>query len=519
MSGTPDSTQVLIAGAGPTGLSLAITCRRFGLNVRIVDRAPQASTVSKALAVWSGSMEALAEMGTIGPFLEVGVRMHSLRVGDGKRQIAEVKVGDAVDSPYPYALLLPQSRTERLLAARLAELGVSVERDRELTGFTADDAGVSATLRHGDGIEEVVRAAYLAGCDGARSVVRHQLGIDFPGYTEPASFLLCDAPIDGAIDPASIYIWWHRGGTVALFPIHDGVWRVFAKREGDGDTTPTIEEMQSHLDRFGPPGLQLGAPEWLSCFRINERVAAQYRGGRCFLLGDAAHIHSPAGGQGMNTGIQDAVNLGWKLGYALNGWGDAELLLSSYEPERRPVAHDVVRGAGQKQHLAFTDSGLMRVLRDVAIPVLTQIPAVRQKLQLDLSETEIVYRDGPLVALGDPPRRAGRTEVGGRARDVMLRDPASGQQRALWPLLAGPAHTLLLFGDRIAAPSDVLGRVGERLVPVSINSASDPNGEAAARYGLREGWVLVRPDQVVAARGTAQDWSALTRYARGVLAA
>jgi 2-polyprenyl-6-methoxyphenol hydroxylase-like FAD-dependent oxidoreductase len=239
-----------------------------------------------------------------------------------------------------------------------------------------------------------VRSRYLVGCDGARSFVRQTLGINLEGETEPDTFLLGDVQIDGGdLDHRSIYLWWHGGGTVALFPFEDRTWRIFAKRESNaGSDQTSVAELQQQVDRHGPPGLRLRDPSWLSVFRVNERVAAHYRAGRCFLAGDAAHIHSPAGGQGMNTGIQDAVNLGWKLAYVLDGVGDADLLLASYEAERRPIAQDVVKVAAQKHHAAFDQGYLRHVIKDVAISIFGNIPAVQRKLQVELSETEIVYR-------------------------------------------------------------------------------------------------------------------------------
>ena len=200
-----------------------------------------------------------------------------------------------------------------------------------------------------------------------------------------------------------------------MFPFGKEVWRIFSMRGEDspkGDEPATLEEMQRCVDRYGPRGLNIHDPSWLSIFRINERLAAHYRVGRCFLAGDAAHIHSPAGGQGMNTGIQDAVNLGWKLAYALNGAGNAEVLLDSYEAERRPIARAVIAAAAQKQHLSFGASKLTSKVRNMAVSIFGNIPAVHRKLQVELSETEFVYRDGPLVALGG--RQAWRQANGGR---------------------------------------------------------------------------------------------------------
>jgi 2-polyprenyl-6-methoxyphenol hydroxylase-like FAD-dependent oxidoreductase len=512
---------VLVVGAGPTGLCLAITLRRYGVPVRIIDRAPQPSGVSKALAVWSGSLEALQGLGVVEEFLAQGRRLRGLVVGDGDRKLAELAVGDGIDSPYPFPLLLPQSQTEAILKERLTALGVAIERSVELTDLAQDRDGVTATLRHADGTTESTRAAYLVGCDGARSAVRHALGIEFEGYTEPETFLLGDVRIDGGdLDPHHIYVWWHDGGTVALFPFTDHVWRMFARREdAAGEAPPTLAELQQHADRHGPRGLRLHDPQWLSAFRVNERLAARYRSGRCFLAGDAAHIHSPAGGQGMNTGIQDAVNLGWKLASVLQGIGDAEILLGSYEPERRPIARGVVAGAAQKLHAAFATSRLSTVIKDVAITLFGNIPAVQKRLQVELSETEIVYREGPLVALGDPPRRAGRAEVGGRALDASFRVPGTSQAQDLWPTLSQPRHTLLLFEDA-GHPIDIRHATagltegaGARLHVLRLGPDEDPRHEVRERYLLRgPGWVLVRPDQVIAARGTGADLTVLENY-------
>lgn len=509
---------LLIAGGGPTGLSLAITCRRFGVPVRIVDRAERPSAVSKALAVWSGSLEAFDGMGVMAQFLAAGVRLHGLSAGTRGRTLVSLDIGTGIDSPYPFPLLLPQSRTEQILGARLAELGASVERGVELQDFSQDADGVTAILRRTDGQEEVVRTQYLVGCDGARSTLRQKLGIEFEGFTEKQTCLLVDARIEGpALDPASLYLWWQNGGTVALFPVESGIWRVFAAREGDGDHPATLEELQAALDRHGPGGMRLVDPSWLSIFRINERLAARYRAGRCFLAGDAAHIHSPAGGQGMNTGIQDAVNLGWKLGHVLKGVGDSELLLDSYEAERRPIARDVVKGAAQKFHAAFGTGIGPKLLKNILLPVAMRFPAAQRRLQVELSETEIIYRDGALIGLGVPSAKPRRTEVGGRARDALIPAPGNPNPRQLWPVLGEPRHTLLLFGPHIL-PASVTAAEGNWLRIEHLEVTDRGQENAAARYGMRgPGWVLIRPDQVVAARGDGSNLHRLAAYAGRVL--
>ena len=519
-----NAAEVLIVGGGPTGLSLAITLRRYGIPVRVIDRALAPTSVSKALALWSASLEALQGMGVVDRFVAEGQRLNALCVGEGDRRLATLAVGEGIDSAFPFPLLLPQSRTEALLTERLAELGVSIERNVEMVGLVQDASGVTATLRHGDGRSETVRTNYLAGCDGARSAVRQALNINFEGYTEPQTFLLADVRIDGGdLDHRSIYLWWHNGGTVAMFPFGREVWRIFSMRGEDspqGDEPATLEEMQHCVDRYGPHGLRIHDPSWLSIFRINERLAAQYRAGRCFIAGDAAHIHSPAGGQGMNTGIQDAVNLGWKLAYALRGVGNNEVLLDSYEAERRPIARSVIAAAAQKQHLSFGASKLTSMVRNMAVSIFGNIPAVHRKLQVELSETEFVYRDGPLVALGGSKGSTKRTEVGTRAREVAFVDATTGKPASLWPYLSAGPHSLLIFEDE-GRPVSVNGAAlgaGDRLQVLHVNSRTDPTGKVRTRYRLSgPGWVLVRPDQVVAARGVGSDFGALQAYTAQVL--
>ncbi len=514
---------VLISGAGPTGLSLAITLRQHGIPVRLIDRNHEPATVSKALAIWSASLEALETMGVVGHFEREAARLKSLIAGHGKNRLATLAIGDGIDSAYPYPLLIAQSRTEAILSERLADLGGRIERGRELVGFTQDAEGVSVRIADENGATEEIRAAYLVGADGARSFVRQSLGISFEGYTEPEMFLLGDVKIDGgALDHRSIYVWWNDGGTVALFPFEDEVWRIFTSRGASEDATPpTLQELQDYMDRHGPPGTRLRDPSWLSAFRTNERLAQSYRSGRVFLAGDAAHIHSPAGGQGMNTGMQDAVNLGWKLAYVLTGRGDADLLLESYGAERRPIARDVVKGAAQKLHASFASSKVAQVLRDIAVTVIGNLPAAQKKLQLELSETNTVYTDGPLVALGAPPRHPARTDVGTRARDARFADRASGASQTLWPLLCGTHHSLLLFPDaqQINVEPHLAG-LGDAVRILTFGAAEDPQGTVRERYRMaKAGWVLVRPDHVIAARGPADDLTALVRYADRVIRA
>lgn len=220
----------------------------------------------------------------------------------------------------------------------------------------------------------------------------------------------------------------------------------------------------------------------------------------------------------MNTGIQDAVNLGWKLAHALQGVGDANLLLDSYGPERRAIARDVVKAAEQKLHLAFSSGSATRILKDIAVSIFGNLSVVQKRLQIELSETEIVYKEGPLVALGAPPRNPHRTDVGARARDASL--TFGDRSQLLWPLLSEPRHTLLLFEDAESPidTSELSELADNQLAILRLTPENDPSKRARARYRQQApGWVLIRPDQVVAARGNGNDLAALNRYVDRVL--
>ncbi|TCT06858.1 FAD-dependent monooxygenase [Aquabacter spiritensis] len=501
--------SVLVVGAGPTGLTLANSLQKQGVSFRIIDKLQEPARVSKALAVWSGSLEAFSALGVADDFIAGGIRLTNIRVGDGSHELAAMSIAEGVDSAFAFTLIVPQSKTEEILAAHLAQGGHAVERGVELVDYVEIGDTVRSTLRHPDGREETIDTLFLVGCDGARSIVRHKTGIAFEGYTEPQTFILSDTRIDGPLDSTSIYIWWSSAGSVALFPVVPGIWRTFAMRdEPAGEEPPTIEEIQAHLEASGPPGIKVSDATWLSTFRVNERLAAGYRKGRVFLAGDAAHIHSPAGGQGMNTGIQDAANLGWKIGAVLAGRGDAEMLLDSYEAERRPVAREVVAGAAQKLKFGMVTRGTAtRLVRDALISVASRLPAIRQKLQVELSETEIRYSEGPLVEAVRRISGSATPRAGARALDLTL------DGRSLWGHFSAARHTLLLFGppgahDRMRMAA---ARFADALDVVDLGA--EP--AAAARYGLHgAGWVLVRPDQFIAARDDADAQGAFDAYAQ-----
>src|SRR5271170_6776275 len=373
-------TPVLIVGAGPVGMTMASELARYGAAVRIVDKAAQRTDKSKALVMWSRSLELLDRGGGSAPFIDAGFKVGAVNFIAGDKTIGHVSTA-SVQSPHPYALMIPQFETERLLEERLRDLGVLVEHQVELTTFKSSDDGVEAVLRHVDGREETVSADFLVGCDGAHSTVRHGLGATFSGETLDSDWMLADVHMRGYPYPdteASVY--WHRDGVFVIFPISPGRYRVIADLPASGTEhppAPTLQQVQAVIDRRGPTGLVAYDPIWLAGFRINGRKVSRYRWGRVFLAGDAAHVHSPAGGQGMNTGMQDAFNLAWKLALVVRKICD-EHLFDSYSPELSKVGDEVLKGAERLTSMATLTGKVKQSLRNHAAALVLGFPMIRK---------------------------------------------------------------------------------------------------------------------------------------------
>ena len=308
---------------------------------------------------------------------------------------------DGIKSPYHFALMLPQCDTERLLTARLGALGVEVERGVELTGFSQTETRVVARLTLPDGREEAVETGWLVGCDGAHSTVRPGLDFAFEGVAQGDDWVLADIRLEGSSAPPvdEIATFLHRNGPFVVFPMPGGRSRIVATLgksvAGHGRAEPTLADVQAIADERAGPGMRVIDPVWLSNFRINERKVAAYSANRVFLAGDAAHIHSPAGGQGMNTGMQDAFNLAWKLALvarreALPG------LLESYSPERSTVGDMVLRNATRLTDMATLAHPAAQAARDLALRVMLGLHAVQERLASTMSEVDIGYADSPL---------------------------------------------------------------------------------------------------------------------------
>ena len=475
--------DVLVIGAGPVGLTMAAELARFGVGVRIVDKAAERSDTSKALVLWSRSLELFDRMGCGEALVAAGFKARAVNIIAGNTEIAHINL-DSLETPHPYELMLSQSDTERLLEQQLNAFGVKVERGVELVRFAADDERVTADLRHSDGREETVDAAWMIGCDGAHSSVRHGLGMEFEGETLPSNWVLADVHLAGSpTKPDELAIYWHEAGVLALFPISPDRYRVVADvghaNADEHPRDPTLEDVQALIGQRGPGGIQASAPVWLSGFKINERKVTDYRAGRVFLAGDAAHIHSPAGGQGMNTGMQDAFNLAWKLALACRGLASPEPLLGSYSVERSEVGRRVLINSGRLTAVSMLKGGLLQGFRNHIGFLLLGLSPVRRAMTNTLSELSIGYPQSPLTRV-DGAHHSG---------------PAAGERApvaASGPLVgAGDRPRFALFAPADAGSAALIAKHGDLL-------------EAETRPPFAEGRIcLVRPRRLCGDDGRA----------------
>lgn len=477
---------VLIIGAGPVGMTMAAELKRYGVSVRIIDKAPARTDKSKALVVWSRTLELLDRSGGADPFIEAGFKTLAVNFIAHDKTIGRISM-ETIQSPYPFALMLPQSETERLLDERLNALGVTVERLVELMSFAPGPDGVEAVLRHADGRQENVSTPWLLGCDGAHSAVRHGLAATFSGETMKSDFILADIHATGyPFTDTEASVYWHRDGVFVVFPISPGRYRIIADlplSPGDHPPDPTLEQVQVIVDRRGSSRMRIHDPLWLAGFRINGRKVSDYRHGRVFLSGDAAHVHSPAGGQGMNTGMQDAFNLSWKLALVIRG-PCGEQLLDSYSPERSGVGDEVLKNAARLTEIGTLHNPVAQTIRNIVGHAMLGLAPVQHAVAANMSEVTIGYPKSPLngPALGKGPKPGERVA------------PVAGQKQ----VGSGSGPQFALF----AAESPALAQMVKQ-----FDGLLDPEIRPPL---AQDGIWLVRPDGYVAC--AAQHPSAVADY-------
>ncbi len=538
--------DVLIVGAGPTGLAMANELTRHGVRYRIIDAAPTPTTTSKALGVQARTLELFEKLDLAARAVEQGTQVYGANIFSERKRIVNVNFTRKIASHYAYVLMLPQDHTERLLTERLLEQGVTIEREVRLESFTRRETGVEAVLRHKDGSQERVLTGWLMGCDGPHSIVRHMLGLKFAGNTFEQSFVLADVCLDNwPLPPDRVAVFIHHGDLIGSFPLPGGQHRVIiAYKPGEAPQDEvTLEEVQRAIDLCGPAGVRAHDPVWLSRFHIHQRKVRRYARDRVFLLGDAAHIHSPIAAQGMNTGIQDVFNLAWKFALVIHGRARPELL-ASYNAEREPVGRALLLGTDLGSRIAFLHHPVSAGLRDRIASLVSRLPFAQKRFARTVSQTTINYRRSPIVRdyrgnQGLPLARLLKSEqgpcAGDRAPDALVSVDQGKEYIRLFDLLRGTKHTLLIFSDhRTGQTAEILSLLANDYSDVvdayqvtshrevqqegeHMRVIYDPDGALHRTYGIdNTGLVLIRPDGYIGLYSQPLEIGHLQGYLAGV---
>ncbi|HEV7648485.1 MAG TPA: FAD-dependent monooxygenase [Actinophytocola sp.] len=509
--------NVLVAGAGPVGLVAACELVRQGAMVRVIDSLPAPTDQSRAVIVHARTQEHLAAMGVHDRVEARAVAQAAMEVFTGREATPRVRIETSqVESRFPRALDLPQSETEAVLGELATELGVVVERGVRLEGLEQDASGVTVTLTSPSGTARE-RFGWVVGTDGAHSTVRSAVGTRIEGVFQGQHFLFADVAARTELSTDTIRMFAHPDGIGGVFPLPAGRTRfMFLVDAPEPGAVPTIAQTQQLIDERMGGQWHAGDAHWLTYFEIHHGQVPRYRHDRVLLAGDAAHIHSPAGGQGMNTGIQDAVNLAWKLALVSTGRADPALL-DSYHAERHPVGAGVVKQTNLMTSV-MTTSGPAAALRDMGLFVLGHVPALGHKLMTGFAETGIAYRHSAIVHGDTGPGSHARP--GDHAPDVPGLRTADGADVWLGDLLRRPGHLLLTTDPNLAAQDRLRAAIGPlgTVVPVATAVSSpggiaDPAGVVAHRYGIGErGVALVRPDGYLGYASTDSDDQRLADY-------
>jgi 2-polyprenyl-6-methoxyphenol hydroxylase-like FAD-dependent oxidoreductase len=550
---------VLIAGGGPTGITAALELRRFGIPVRIIDEKPGPEGTSRAVGIQARTLEELELRGLASELVRLGQCATGGQIyGDGKL-LVHIDF-TRIPSSYNYLLFLSQNDTDRVLREALEAEGSAIEWGVKMIAFGQDSSGVTATLEYSDGAIEDIRPAYVIDAEGAHSIIRSTLGLEFKGKTLDETFVLGDVHISGDLSNSNFHIFSSPQGFLGLFPMGGSHYRLVAgnphaispvaahpiERNPDSATSvhaaqlptstleesqsaPTLEELQAIYDQRSHIPARLHQLTWSSYFHINSRIVKTLRVGRIFLAGDAAHIHSPAGAQGMNTGIQDAINLGWKLALVMRGTAP-ESLLDTYEQDRLPVMRSIVSRTEGLTDVIGGHSVLRNFFTHLA-PLIAHADFVQDTATANISQIALNYRNSPLSEdlFGD-----GNLVAGDRVPDLEIRAASSSAQgapiesRKMFSLLNPSRFTLLLanFADSTA----VRAKLSQSSLPypqlpwteipwlqiVDIYEIAPPAGEAGKpfteRFGVKPSITLIRPDAYIGFRGGESSADAFANY-------
>lgn len=497
-------SDVLIIGAGPTGLVLALWLSKLGIRVRIIDKTSEPGTTSRALAVQARTLELYSQLDLSDAVVQNGHKVAAANFwvkGEPVARLPLSTIGEGL-TPYAFLEMYPQDEHERLLIERLEAFGTTVERNTELQSFEETGDGITARVRLPDGQQETCQACYLAGCDGARSIVRKTLDTGFPGGTYQQIFYVADVQARGPTFNGELHVDLDEADFLAVFPLAgEGRARLIGTvRDERADRAETLQFEDVSSRAIEHLKVQIDQVNWFSTYRVHHRVADHFRTGRAFLLGDAAHVHSPAGGQGMNTGIGDAINLAWKLAAVLSGGASAKLL-DSYETERIAFARRLVATTDRVFSFVTAEGRIADLLRTrvapFLIPKMTSLEAAREFLFRTVSQTTLNYRGMPLSE-----GVAGHVHGGDR---LPWAHDGEGDN---FESLKDPSWQVHVYGD---TSDEMIAWCIEHHLPLQVFDWR-PAFETA---GLaRNGFYLLRPDTYVAIADYSADPKVIERYFR-----
>jgi 2-polyprenyl-6-methoxyphenol hydroxylase-like FAD-dependent oxidoreductase len=525
-------SQILIVGAGPTGLVLAAELRNRGVNCRLVDKAAQASAQSRALAIHARTLEIFEKMGIISEVLKSGWQSQAFTVFAGKKQLVRMTFSE-LESSYHFVLSLPQTETERILEENFTKTGGIVERSTTLIGVIQNAQCASVQLKLPDGKIERTDFDFVIGCDGAHSDVRRLLEVDFPGSPYPEQYVLADIDFESSLNLTDHYVFSGTRGIAGFHPLSRNGARIFAHlgrirkdkhaNAEIGYPEPTLEELQSLIDERGPGNVTIKKLNWLSMHKVQHRQVNSYQQGRVFLAGDAAHIHSPTGGQGMNLGIQDAYNLAWKLALVQHKQAP-RTLLSSYSEERHLVGKQVTVMSDLFTLINNVRSPLLQFIRNKLGPMLSKPEDIRCRYRNAVSGLSSNYRLSAIVfqakSATDSP------QAGDRMPDAMVVDIANKKSERLFELTSGHGHHLLLV-QAVDEDEEAL-RIADKLETLIENdykkqitvhriSFVDTAPLTHRLLDARDTKVyLIRPDGYIGYRSEKFDFNSLSHYLKRI---
>jgi 2-polyprenyl-6-methoxyphenol hydroxylase-like FAD-dependent oxidoreductase len=535
----PNDYDVLIVGAGPSGLALGLQLARYGVKFQIIDKKSTFTSQSLAFAIQGSTLTALADLGVADGLLQLGAQVRKVNAYINGNPSFDIDYKQSTPSAFPFMLSIEQAKTERLLSGALQQQGHHITWNAELLSFTQTKDGVVAEVAQ-DGKKVTTTAAWIVGCDGVDSTVRKQLGLAFQGNSHTEKFIMADLAIDWSLIKNEGYAFLHPSDIFTVFPLPNDLYRVITTQDGiKHDGEPTISDLVTKFQKLCPVLGSLTSPIWIQGYEVQRRITSKMRVKHAFLVGDAAHVHSPIGGQGLNTGIQDAYNLGWKLGTHIQGLVD-ESFLASYENERLDVAKAVLANTNLAMNIVMTHSKAGQLVRDIIAPLILNYPAAQKQLKRIIADLPVSYGRSHILhtenASGQGLARKikdsfmGGVNIGDTAPNFDLQQPKDYKRLQLIKLLQGPKHVIfVMLGEKskeFRAQYENFSRiktafkdfaeayfiVGEHAIdyntfdPNLTDVFIDPDGRGHDIYNCQETTLyLLRPDGYVSFKGLADE--------------